>query len=302
MAHGKLRKDLHQEVKAHLRSMERYGESKYQAKRDGSAKDGIYSYSTAKLYNRECQKFVEYVKEVSPQGRFTSLEDARAYAKDYIARENADMSKSAYTVKMERSALAKLYGINGKELGEVRDRARADITRSRERTVISEKTGKEVKNQSTRAGHFSEKNHAELVEFARSTGMRRSEMESVRGNQLFERDGKFYIHMEKGQCKGGRERDIPIIGNVERVREMMERANDNKVWNKVPSAMDVHHYRSEYASKLYRELARDIIPKNDRYCCRNDLKGVWYDKTAMREVSEALGHSRISVIAEHYLR
>lgn len=304
MAHGKQRVDLHQEVKAHLRSMERFGESKYDAKRDGTAKDGIYSYSTAKLYNRECQKFVEYVREVSPQGRYTSLEDARAYAKEYIARENADMSKSAYTVKMERSAIAKLYGINGRELGEVRDRARADITRSRERTVISSKTGKEIKNQSTRAGHFSERTHTDLVAFARSTGMRRSEMESVRGNQLFERDGKYYIHVEKGQAKGGRERDIPIRGDIDRVVSMMERAGCERVWDKVPSAMDVHHYRSEYASNLYKDIARerDDIPKNDRYCCRNDLKGVWYDRNAMHEVSEALGHSRISVIAEHYLR
>jgi hypothetical protein len=66
--------------------------------------------------------------------------------------------------------------------------------------------------------------------------------------------------------------------------------------------MDVHHYRSEYASTLYRKLARQEIPKAERYCCRGDLKGTWYDKAAMKEVSEALGHSRISVIAEHYLR
>lgn len=32
------------------------------------------------------------------------------------------------------------------------------------------------------------------------------------------------------------------------------------------------------------------------------LKGVVYDKKAMKVVTEALGHNRISVIAEHYLR
>ena len=305
MAHGKQRVDLHQQVKQALHEKERFGESKYEAKRDGSYKDGIYSYSTARTYNRECQKFAEYVREHSPQGRYTSLEDAKAYAKEYIAHENADASKSAYTVKLERSAIAKLYGMDSREIGEVRERAREDISRSRERTVISEKTGREIKNQSTRAGHFSEKNHPNEVAFARGTGMRRSEMEQVRGDQLHQRaDGSYYFKMDGTQCKGGREREIPVRGDIERIKDLCERAGHDRVFEKVPSAMDVHHYRSQYASELYRNLARerDAIPKDDRYCCRNDLKGTWYDKSAMKEVSEALGHSRISVIAEHYLR
>lgn len=309
MAHGKQRTDLHQQIKETLTAKERFGESKYDAKRDGTAKDGIYSYSTARIYNRECQRFARYVTENSPQGRYTNLEEARAYAKAYIERENADTTKSAYTVKLERSALAKLYGITSrdvtKELGQVRERSRADITRSRERTVISEKTGKTIKNQSTRSGHFSEKKHPDEVAFARGTGMRRSEMEQVRGDQLHQReDGSYYFRMEGYQCKGGREREIPVRGDVRRIAELCKAAGSGRVFEHVPKAMDVHHYRSEYASTLYRELARDrdAIPVTERYCCRNDLKGVWYDKAAMREVSEALGHSRISVIAEHYLR
>lgn len=305
MAHGKQRVDIHQEIKQNLRAKERFGESKYEAKRSGTYKDGIYSFSTARIYNRECQKFAEYVREVSPQGRYTSLKDAYSYAKDYIARENADMSKSAYTVKLERSALAKLYGVDARKLGQVRERSRSDIFRSRERTVISEKTGKEIKNQRTRAGRFSEKNHPNEVSFARSTGMRRSEMEKVRGDQLHQRaDGSYYFKMEGSQCKGGRERELPVIGNIECIKELCRVAGHERVFDKIPAHMDVHHYRSEYASSLYKSLARERtdIPKDDRYCCRNELKGVWYDKKAMKEVSEALGHSRVSVIAEHYLR
>lgn len=305
MAHGKQRVDLHQEIKSCLRSKERFGESKYQAKKLGTAKDGIYSYSTAKIYNRECQRFAEYVKEHSPQGRYTTLEQARGYAKAYIEQENNNSNKSAYTVKMERSALAKLFGCDSSELGKVNDRSRADITRSRERTIISDKTGKEIKNPSSRSGHFSEKNHSDLVEFAKSTGLRRSELESVRGDQLHKKaNGDYYIKLDGKQCKGGRVRELPVIGNVEKVKELCAASGHNKVFEKVPHAMDVHHYRSVYASELYKQLAREVevIPKEDRYCCRNDLKGIWYDKNAMLKVSEALGHSRISVIAEHYLR
>ena len=309
MAH-KQRVDIHQEIKQALKAKERFGESKYEAKRAGTAKDGIYSYSTAKIYNRECQRFAEYVKEVSPHGRYTSLEDARAYLSDYIERENSNSSKSAYTVKLERSALAKLYGIDAKEIGHVDDRHRADITRSRQRTVISEKTGKEIKNESTRAGHFSEKNRLGLAEFAKSSGLRRCEVEAIRGNQFYERDGKAYLHLDGKQCKGGRTREVELIGNVETVKRLCMEAKDGLVFDKstkertVSKAMDVHHYRSVYASEMYKSLARNVedIPKSDRYICRKDLKGAVYDKQAMMKVSENLGHSRISVIAEHYLR
>lgn len=297
--------DIHQEIKSALRSMERFGESKFEAKHNGSMKGGIYSYSTAHVYNRECQRFADYVKNVSPQGRYTSLNDAKQYAKEYIARENADNNKSAFTVKLERSALAKLFGVDARELGSVRECRRDNITRSRERTVISSKTGKEIKNQSTRAGHFSEKNHANEVAFAKGTGMRRSEMESVRGNQLYKRaDGTLYFKLDGEQCKGGRPRELPVIGDKERIKLLCENAGNGKVFEKVPAAMDVHHYRSEYATALYNSIARERndIPKGDRYCCRGDLKGTWYDKNAMKTVSEALGHNRINVIAEHYLR
>lgn len=299
MAHGKQRVDLHQEIKQTLRAKERFGESKYAAKKSGDMKDGIYSYTTARDYNRSCQRFAEYVREVSPQGRYTSLSDAFQYAREYI--EKLDATMSPYTVKASRSALAKLFGCKGSDIAKVRERTRADITRSRERTVISEKTGKEIKNPKTRAGHFSEKKHADLVAFCRSTGLRKSELESLKGNQLYEKDGAYYLHVVG---KGGREREIPVRGDVQLVVEKCKAASDGKVWGKVPSSMDVHHYRSQYATAFYKDLARplDQIPRKELYCCREDLKGVWYDREAMRTVSEALGHSRVSVIAEHYLR
>ena len=301
MSHGKLKSDIFQDIDRTLKEKLKKGSSKYQDKLNGIARNYIYSSQTALVYQKECMKFGEYVASHSPEGRYTSLEDAYQYAKEYIKLE--DNSKSSYTVKMERSALAKLFGVAGSDLCEVRNRKRADITRSRQGTVISKKSGKEIKNTKTRRGRFSEKNHKDEVAFAKGTGMRRSEMASVRGNQLIKKGNDYYIKMQGNQCKGGREREIPVRGDVERIVELCERAGSGKVFNSVPQHMDVHHYRHEYATEFYKQIARkkEDIPKPDRYCCRCDLKGVWYDKKAMRIVSEALGHSRISVIAGHYL-
>lgn len=297
---GKSKVDIHHEVKQQLRSLERFGESKYEAKKAGTMKDGIYSYDTARAYNKACQAFAEYVREQAPMGRHTTLEEARAYARGFISRE-IEQGKSPYTVKLERAALGKLYGCKGTEFGEVPNRSRDSITRSRERVIISEKTGKEILNPRTRAGHFSEKNNAAVVSFAKSTGLRRSELEALKGDQLRLTENGYAIAV-KG--KGGRERLAPVRGDVNAVVERMRAAGSSRVFEKVPAAMDVHHYRSVYASELYKEHARakDEIPRDKRYCCRGELKGTWYDRDAMKYVSEALGHSRVSVIAEHYLR
>lgn len=304
---GKNKIDIRNEIKNKLHSMERFGESKYSAKLTGDVKSGIYSYSTATAYNRDCQRFADYVIKENGN-RYVSVEDARKYVEGFL-RSELESGKSVYTVKAERAALSKLYQCDGRQLCELPNRSRADITRSRERYVTSAKTGKQILNPSSRAGHFSEKNHREIVEFCKSTGLRRSELQQLRGDQLrkFDIDGRaeYAVVLDGSQCKGGRSRWIPIVvGNVDNVVRLMESAGSGRVFASVPAAMDVHFYRSQFATELYKAVARPIdeIPKSERYCCRGELAGTWYDKRAMQIVSDALGHNRISVIAEHYLR
>ncbi len=83
----------------------------------------------------------------------------------------------------------------------------------------------------------------------------------------------------------------------------MNEAGNKKVFTKISSAADIHSYRGDYATAIYLANARplDQIPKCDRYYCRKDKKGIWYDKEAIKITSKALGHNRINVIAEQYL-
>lgn len=100
-------------------------------------------------------------------------------------------------------------------------------------------------------------------------------------------------------------RRIEVIPNYEKA--ILDAAKgkglEDRIFSRVPSHMDVHGYRREYAQALYNSLARpvDKIPKRDKYICRGDKKGVIYDKKAMLCVSRQLGHNRISIIAGHHL-
>lgn len=313
MGHAR-KADIYQAVSRQLKSLHRFGESKFEAKQAARAVgsgpvrlDGIYSFSTARAYQRECMRFAGYVAEKSPAGRFTTLEGAYAYAREYVAQLNADAANSAYSVKLARAAIAKMYGVAGSELGETRQRSRAEISRGRHRTVISEKTGKVIKNHSVRSGRFSEAKHKDLVEFAKATGLRREELRRLRGDRLVERDGRYFLELRGSidGTKGGKRREVPVREEyAAKVVELCRKAGSERVFEKVPDTLDQHYYRGVYAKELYREALerkQESGAEINPYYCRGDRAGEVYDRDCMAEVSKALGHTRISVIAGHYL-
>ena len=126
----------------------------------------------------------------------------------------------------------------------------------------------------------------------------------------------YFVHVRNG--KGGRERLSPIIGKnaeqiIERIRETPAK---EKVWQFVHQCADIHSYRADYATAIYKAHARKIkeIPydkinrgtgrryQGDVYVCRKDEAGKKLDKAAMLVCSKALGHNRVEVVANNYIR
>ena len=95
--------------------------------------------------------------------------------------------------------------------------------------------------------HFSEIRNADIVAFCRGTGLRRSELELVTGDRLYQENGKTFLRIDRG-TKGGRPRSVPVIGDVGRIRELCRSAGSGRVFPRVPGGMDVHSYRAEYAT------------------------------------------------------
>lgn len=276
------KKSLIRQTQERLDSMLAIGESKHQDKKIDLTERKIYSWNTYKSYLQQCCQFVKYCRD---NHHCKNLADCRQYVQEWM---ESRQELSAYTQKLSASALCKLYGESLEELGITTKRAvRSEITRSR--------------GTAKRDSHFSEEKNADFVEFCRSTGLRRSEITKLRGDQLIERDGQYYICITG---KGGRYREAPVCGNVRLVIGKMQAAGIGKVWVKVPQNADIHSYRADYASRIYLKYARPIeeLPRKERYICRKDKVGIVYDRKAMLEASKALGHNRISVVGEHYLR
>ncbi len=281
---------LNQQVCDVLQSKLRIGQSKYEHKRAGDYRDFIFSWSTYRAYQKHSLYFAKWAKETH---RCKNVDQLRQYADEWI-QSRIDAGLSAYTLKLEVAALSKLFGDTAADYIRTPARLRANITRSR--------------GQAKRDANFSEETFHELVEFAKSTGLRRHELSALRAGDLKEENGNYYVHVRKG--KGGKERYALVVGNIQNVLDCFARAERNangKLFNYIPAIADIHSFRSEYARTVYNMTITTPDPKTikdrkDIYCCRKELRHVWYQRSALLYTSQCLGHNRVCVVAEHYLR
>ena len=329
-------KDLHQQAYARLTEMQAFGTSKKESVANGTAKDKIFSYKTYEAYWKHTKYFIKYIQANHPE--CTTLKTAKQYMNEWL-QMRTDEGKSSWTIHLEAKALGKLFGIDptDEQYFQPPKRERQKITRSRVDRV--------------RDKHFSKSNNDELIKFCKGTGLRRSELLDLRGKDLISRaeiedeisrlekqqnethdpnrerwldmlrdtrmfKSEYFTHVRCG--KGGRVRMSPIIGaNAEQIIERMRNtAPEEKVWQHVSENADIHGYRAEYATAIYKAHARAIedIPydrvnkgtgrkfQGDVYVCRKDEAGRKLDKAAMLICSKALGHNRISVVADNYIR
>ena len=287
-------KDLHQQAYEKLTSMLALGESKREAVLNGTADDKIFSVNTYKTYWKHIKYFLKYVKEKYPE--CTTLKKAKRYVNEWL-QVRVDQDLSAWTIQAEAKALGKLYGIkpdDGLRRSELADLKGTDLV-----------TREQIEAQITAL--------EQIPEQQRTPGDTKR-LQMLQDTRMFE--GEYFVHVRNG--KGGRERVSPIIGKnqTQIIDRMKNTSPDEKVWQFIHQCADIHSYRSDYAVAIYKAHARKIseIPfdrvnkgtgkryQSDVYTCRKDEAGKKLDKAAMLVCSKALGHNRISVVADNYIR
>lgn len=268
------------QVKQELFKKQRFGESKHEAKKEGRATEGIYSKQTMENYIRTCTHFAEWCK--SEYGCKT-LEDCIPYSQAYI---DSRMELSSYTLKLDVSALNKLYG-DKISIHCDKSRNRADITRTRAYT-----------ERSLRA----EQKNPILKEFCQATGVRRRELVALRHCDIKSgKNGKLYLQVVG---KGGKFRSLEVTEKGMALVKQYQSESTDFVFPKVDANFPVHMYRSDYAAELYKQFYNESdkpIEERNQYRCRGDKKGIVYDRDVMIRVSQNLGHNRESVMSGHYL-
>lgn len=306
-----------------FKELNKIGQSKHQAKQEYRAycesqgikwnpakAEGIFSLQTMNSYRQSAMEFVEWIRETHPEikelGQITE-----EHSVEYL-QNRQKQGISAYSVSKDMSALNKVLGLSvSKKQANLDQRSYKNVTRSR---IEREHDLK-----------YNPKNYEKQIEFAKAFGCRRQSIfggnYQVKDVSLFKRDGQVYVSLIE---KGGRYREAPCLvarqKEIERLfpdiqeresmifdrqgkrdlqqekREFIKKyeQSENKLFGSYTAKIDNHAFRGEYARELYRELELKQENLNINY------RG--YDENVLRDVSEALGHSRLVIVVEHYLR
>lgn len=276
-------KSMKYQVQQELYKKACFGQSKHEAKQEGRATEGIYSKSTMQTYIRVATQFANFCKE---EYGCKTIVECMGYAQNYIDLRDAS-HLSSYTTKLDVSAINKLY--QGKtSVVSARSRNRADITRTRQYTERSRRA---------------EERNPEIKEFCQVVGLRREELEALRGCDIKSgKDGKVYVQVQQG--KGGKFRSVEVLERGINLVKQYQSDSSEHVFSKLDRNLPIHMYRSDYAKELYNQFYNESdkpIEERNQYHCRGDRKGIVYDRDVMMRVSQNLGHNRVSVIAGHYL-
>lgn len=265
-----------------------FGRKRSFDKFSGNVDNKIYSKSTFETYKKQYRFFCNFLKEHKPEVK--TMDQAQESVDDYL-KYLMMKDRSTYSISTAKATLAKVFGVPATQFIATPSRTRASIVRSRYEVA--------------RDKDFSQKTEQKYARFTSALGLRRSEMESLESSDLFFQDGKAFLSVTKG-TKGGRPRVAEIVGvTEEETRDIVRyiQSKKGKVFPKLPSHYDNHHYRAVYARRVYDKYARQEkdIPRKEKYIMRKDRAGEVFDKVAMAIASKYLGHNRISVIAQSYL-
>lgn len=324
---------LHQQAYDRLVKMQAFGDSKRLDKLENPEDFArkIYSFSTYQTYFKHIKYFIKWIQKEHPEVK--TLKKAEKFVPEWL-QTRVDKGLSAWTVQTEEAALNKLYQIKLDDETRFQPprRLKENITRSRGTKV--------------RDAHFSEKTNEELINFCKACGFRRNVLERLTGSDLFDRakaetafaeaqragdealatalsvglktfpkQDYFILHRRD---KGGKTRLSPIVGPQKDavVQRMKATPPHEKVWQYVSLNCDVHGYRSDYATSIYKQYARPIEQlayhkkircsdgkyRSEIYICRGRERKKRLDRRAVGIISIALGHSREDTAITNYIR
>jgi integrase len=274
MADGKKRS----EAKAEARER---GESLF-AFSDGK----IHAFESRNNYQQIVMRFLDWCRE-HHHLRDLAKVDAQAdeLASLYLA-ERIEQNYSAWTLQTERSALRMFF----------QDRTLADWVElpQRRRENIKRSRGPAKRDRQINLNNWQH-----VITFCLACGLRREELRDLYCRDVYVRPGdqRLVVRVVKG--KGGKWREVPVFpGREQAVLEVIEgRDPESHVFDRISDRLDIHSYRRQFAQDLYEHLSgRPLPPKEGR------LKSADLDRDAALQVSRCLGHNRIDIIFEHYIR
>jgi len=274
MADGKKRSEAKTEAKARGESLFAFSDGK------------IHAFESRNNYQRIVMRFLDWCREHHNLRDLAKIdEQADELASLYLA-ERIEQDYSAWTLQTERSALRMFFQDRTlTDCVELPQRRRENIKRSR--------------GPAKRDSHINLDNWQHVIKFCLACGLRREELRDLYSRDVYVRPGDSRLVVRVIRGKGGKWREVPVFpGREQAVLDVVEeRDPDSHVFDRISGSLDIHSYRRQFAQDLYEHLSgRPLPPKEGR------LKSADLDRDAALQVSRCLGHNRIDIIFDHYIR
>jgi integrase len=289
-------KSIIEEALERLDSLKAIGESRREAKarlrgagaRQWSVSTGkIHSHITRQVYQQHVLLFINWARDTFEIKRLQDLDDQSEHLVVLYLHMQIEAHKSPYTLQAKRSAF-RLFFRNphlAKKLP-LPPRRREQIHRSR----VPVKRDRD----------FQPANWQALIGFLQATGLRRAEIRQLQVEDIQQEpaSGRVEVVIKKGNGKGGRPRRVPVLPGKEAVvlAQKAERSPEELVFPRIPSHLDIHAIRRQYAQAYYHCLTAQALPLT-----AGQLEVDEYNEAAVHLVSQALGHNRKQVVIYHYL-
>lgn len=265
------------------------GQSKYEYKKTHNnkpPKDVIFSESTKRTYYMDFHTFISWGLNKGKLWEGMQLDDLIPFIQEFVNDKSKNCRST--TVHTYLAGVCKVLGQDMKDYDH------------------SKRSRVEVNDNRSGLQNFSKiaEKYQEPVDFELATGLRKDkELGRVHGSDLQIEEDELSIFVNG---KGGLERYSPVFGSSDErelvVRLCME-AGDGRVFPHLPRNLNLRDLRAFFASSVYLIFARDVskLPREERYVCRADYKGIILDRKAMAITSWALRHRREDIISKSYI-
>lgn len=192
---------------------------------------------TRSAFVRNYRRFIEFCR-AEYDCRTTA--ECKEHIDDYV-RFLVEKELTANTIHTYLSPVALFYGIPLSDI-EKPKRCSAKNVRSRSNNGKVQRSDNDFENPK----------YAHLVEFQRKVGLRRRELQNLRGNDFREDEsGNFYVYVRKG--KGGKTQwQLVLPEDVEFVKRYFD-LTENKIFDpcEFKNKLDLHKLRAEQAKRVY---------------------------------------------------
>lgn len=244
-----------------LESKKAIGQSRHEAKAEGTAHQGIYSYKTYDAYKNSSKQFAKWIKSEFPEVKYLSEID-RDMCKKYI-KHREQSGCSAYTYSQDMAMISKIL----------------DISLTKKECGVATRKLSNIKKNRVDNGFRTGSGAIESI--LRGTGLRRNELVNLKVKNLVIQDNKVVGVLVKKGAKGGKVREVQVRKEYQEcIYKLVEglESHSKVISEEIPKELQAHRYRAEYAQNMYKELV--LLGRKD----------------PLQDLTENMGHNRKSVL------